>query len=243
MSRSGYDASRMTESEPSGDSPSAQDSPTAQCLMSTTTDDAALLMGIRRHDADAWERLIAHYEGRLLAFATSRLSDRSAAEDVVQETFLGFLTALPNYDPRTPLESFLFAIAAHKLTDALRRRGVRPRLLPSFGEEQDNSPSSEPPSRARKVSSLARSHERRTLAEKVLGDCLAQLVQTWISRAEFERLKCSELLFAVGLPNKDVAEQLGLSEQSVANHKAFVLQKLKTAAANARLRDEDWREE
>ncbi len=208
--------------------------------MSTTTADAVLLSGIRRHEADAWERLIARYEGRLLAFATSRLKDWSAAEDVVQETFLGFLTALPNYDTRTPLESFLFAIAAHKLTDALRRRGVRPRLLPSFGDDDDPTSPSEPASRARKVSSLARSHERRTLAERVLGDCLAQLVQTWISRAEFERLKCAELLFAVGLPNKDVAEQLGLSEQSVANHKSFVLQKLKSTAVNARLRDEDW---
>ncbi len=209
--------------------------------MSQSPDDTQLLADIRRHDSRAWEQLIARYEGRLLAFATSRLQDRAAAEDVVQETFLGFLTALPNYDTRTPLESFLFAIAAHKLTDALRRRGVRPRLLPAFGDE-DASGSPEPTSRARKVSSLARSHERRQLADIVLGNCLAQLVQSWISRAEFERLKCAELLFGVGLPNKEAADRLGISEQSVANHKSFVLQKLKAAAAAARLRDDDWRE-
>ena len=31
--------------------------------------------------------------------------------DVVQETFIGFLTSLPNYDSRRPLESYLFSIA------------------------------------------------------------------------------------------------------------------------------------
>ncbi len=204
-------------------------------------DDAELLAGIRRHDARSWELLIQRYEGRLLAFATSRLNDRTAAEDVVQETFLGFLTALPNYDARTPLESFLFAITAHKLTDALRRRGVRPKLLPTTADNDANA--LEPASRARKVSSLARTQERRNIADRVLGDCLAQLIQTWISRAEFERLKCAELLFGSGLANKEVAHRLQITEHSVANHKSFILQKLKAAAAGARLQDIDWKDE
>lgn len=210
--------------------------------MSAVIDDATLLLRIRRHDAEAWETLIARYQGRLLAFATSRLQDATAAEDVVQETFLGFLTSLPNYaEDRTPLEAFLFSIASHKLTDALRRRQIRPRLLGGTTASPTELPP-EPASRARKVSSLARSRERYQLAERVLGQTLTQLVQTWISRAEFERLKCAELLFAVGLPNQEVAAKLGLSEQSVANHKSFILQKLKTAAATARLREDDWRE-
>lgn len=209
--------------------------------MASDLDDATLLQRVRRHDAAAWETLIARYQGRLLAFATTRLQDATAAEDVVQETFLGFLTSLPNYEDRTPLEAFLFSIAAHKLTDALRRRQIRPRLLGSIDTSPADHPA-EPASRARKVSSLARSRERYQIAERVLGDALAQLVQTWISRAEFERLKCAELLFAVGLPNQEVAARLGLSEQSVANHKSFILQKLKTAAATARLREDAWRE-
>src|SRR4051812_11604812 len=103
-------------------------------MNSPDLDDAELLAHIRRHDAEAWEAFIARFQGRLLAFATQRLGDAAAAEDVVQETFLGFLLALPNYDSRTPLEAFLFSIASHKLIDALRRRGVRPRLLPAQGD-------------------------------------------------------------------------------------------------------------
>uniref|UniRef100_A0A7C4QTL0 Sigma-70 family RNA polymerase sigma factor n=1 Tax=Schlesneria paludicola TaxID=360056 RepID=A0A7C4QTL0_9PLAN len=198
-------------------------------------DDADLLARIRRHDEAAWEAFIARFQGRLLAFAAHRLSDPAAAEDVVQETFLGFLLALPNYDDRTPLEAFLFSIAAHKLIDALRRRGIRPRLLPTHAEEAAPGIDQRPGS-ARKASSLARSREDRVAKERVLGECLARLVQQWISRGEFERLKCIELLFVAGYSNKEAAQRLGISEQAVANHKAFVVQKLKEAATAARLR-------
>jgi RNA polymerase sigma-70 factor (ECF subfamily) len=200
--------------------------------------DSQLLAGVRRGEATAWESLIRRYEGRLQAFVEVRLSDHSTAQDVVQETFLGFLTSLPNYDEQTPLESFLFAIAAHKLTDALRRTGRRPALSLLLPTESGGTP--EPAGRDRKASSLARSAERNTVIERVLGECMRGLVQSWYSRGEFERLKCVELLFVLGWSNKDVAEKLSISEQSVANHKSFVIQKLKSAATNARLRDVEW---
>ena len=47
------------------------------------TDEAILLLGVRQGNESAWEQLIALYQGRLLAFATSRLQDPVAAEDLV----------------------------------------------------------------------------------------------------------------------------------------------------------------
>ncbi|MEY3458923.1 MAG: polymerase sigma-D factor, partial [Planctomycetota bacterium] len=99
--------------------------------------DRQLIQQIRAGDADAWQRCIDQYEGRLLAYARARLQDRSAAEDVVQETLLGFLKALPNYDERTPVESWMFSIAAHKLVDFLRRTGRRPVLPLLTSESKD----------------------------------------------------------------------------------------------------------
>ena len=92
--------------------------------------DRLLIDRIRDGDAAAWEDLIARYEGRLLAFVHRRIHDRTASEDVVQETFVGFLNSLPNYDGRRPLESYLFSICAYKLTDHLRREGRRPSVPP-----------------------------------------------------------------------------------------------------------------
>src|ERR1700693_2481711 len=88
--------------------------------------DRLLIQQIRQGDSRAWETLISRYEGRLLAFVQRRLRDRAASEDVVQETFVGFLNSLPNFDERRDLPTYLFTIASHKLTDHLRLRGRPP---------------------------------------------------------------------------------------------------------------------
>jgi RNA polymerase sigma-70 factor (ECF subfamily) len=192
--------------------------------------DKLLVARIRSGDKDAWAECIARFEGRLLAFVDSRLRDRAASEDVVQETFLGFLVGLPNYNDDTPIESFLFSIAAHKLTDVLRRQGRRPTLPLHAGDASE--PGREPAADVRMASSMARSRERRVGEERALRDGLAALILQWQARGEFERLKCIELLFVLGWPNKDVARRLGISEQAVANHKHFVLDKLKDKIAD-----------
>src|SRR5438093_13489430 len=73
--------------------------------------DRLIVQQIRQGDAHAWDQLIARYEGRLLAFVNRRLHDRPASEDVVQETFVGFLNSLPNYDEGRELQTYLFTIA------------------------------------------------------------------------------------------------------------------------------------
>jgi RNA polymerase sigma-70 factor, ECF subfamily len=199
--------------------------------------DKALVARIRRGEEAAWQECIDRYEGRLMAFVVSRLGNRATAEDVVQETFVGFLTSLPNYDENTPLESFLFAIAAHKLTDVLRRDGRRP-TLPLMADSSSR-PGQEPPGRSRVASSMARSRERQSGEEAVIANCLQELIEQWFAKGEWERLKCMELLFVQGRANKDVAARLGISEQAVANHKHFVVARLKDAARIGKVRDFD----
>jgi len=204
--------------------------------MTASSSEQHLIDRIRTGNSDAWQELIDRFEGRLLAFVNSRLRNRPASEDVVQETFMGFLVSLPNYDERTPLESYLFSIAAHKLTDLMRREGRRP-TIPLLLKDEEAGP--EPSGRVRPASSMARSQERRLAEHHIIGRCLQDLIAGWRERAEYERLKCIELLFVVGLANKHVAERLGITEQAVANHKHFVVSKLKDAATEARMRDFD----
>jgi RNA polymerase sigma-70 factor (ECF subfamily) len=147
------------------------------------------------------------------------------------------LLSLPNYDENTPLESYLFSIAAHKLTDVLRREGRRPAIPLLLADSQGAG--KEPAGSDRKASSIARSGERRFAEERILAECLRGLIQSWLEQAELERLECCELLFVLGWQNKVAAERLGISEQAVANHKHFVVTKLKEAATRARLRETD----
>jgi len=206
--------------------------------MATAPTDKLLVDRIRAGDAAAWKDCIARYEGRLLAFAESRLRDRAAAEDVVQEAFVGFLTALANYDDRTPLEAFLFAITAHKLTDVLRRMGRRPTILGSDSESENSGLFG---AKGRPASSLMQSQERRSNEESIVASVLQPLIEEWSQSGNYERLKCAELLFVKGLPNRDAARELGISEQDVANHKHFIVSRLKSVAERARLTAVDWK--
>ncbi|MEZ6045870.1 MAG: sigma-70 family RNA polymerase sigma factor [Planctomycetaceae bacterium] len=198
-------------------------------------DSATLLLidRIRSGEERAWEEFINLFEGRLMAFVRSRIKNVAAAEDIVQEAFLGFLTSLPNYDPATKLETYLFTITSYKLTDHLRREGRRPSM--SLTSASSSVGTYDPPGRARRASSLMLSREGKQAEGVVIAECLTGLIEQWQEQGDYERLMCMELLFVLGWPNKKVAEQLNITEQAVANHKHFTVSKLKEAATRSRV--------
>ncbi len=201
--------------------------------MATSDAETLLIQQVRSGDAPAWRLLIERYEGRLLAFVDSRLRDRAASEDVVQETFVGFLTSLPHYDEKRDLEAYLFSIAAHKMTDHLRKQGRRP--IDQFGSDDHGRPLEEVPGGGRPASSIARSGERRRAEERLLTEALGGLVREWLGRGELDRLRCLELLIVKGWANKDVAAYLSLTEQAVASYKFQTVARLKEMARRAGL--------
>jgi|ERR1051325_1938633 RNA polymerase sigma-70 factor (ECF subfamily) len=194
--------------------------------------DRLLVQQIRDGDPRAWEHLIARYEGRLLAFVHRRLRDRAASEDVVQETFVGFLHSLPNFDDSRELQTYLFTIASYKLTDHLRKSGRHPVQYVSDG-----------PSDALHVkldshkaaSSVARSHERKDLESDAIARSLRALLDGWRQQGEYGRVKVLELLFVKGWANRDVAAFLKVSEQQVANIRFAAVKKLSEHVKSAGL--------
>ena len=188
--------------------------------------DSLLVDRIRRGESDAWNDLIERYEGRLLAFVESRLGRRGPSEDIVQEAFVGFLNSLPNYDGRRPLESYLFSICAYKLTDHLRREGRRPAV--PLSSSADSSGEWQVSDSARQASSIARSGERQRLEEKAVQDALEEQILRWQEKGDWPKLMCAELLFVRGWANKDVATELGITEQQVANYKFDFIARLRT---------------
>jgi RNA polymerase sigma-70 factor (ECF subfamily) len=185
--------------------------------------DRLLIQQIRAGDPRAWETLIARYEGRLLAFVQRRLRDRDTSEDVVQETFVGFLNSLPNFDDRRELQTYLFTIASHKLTDQLRRNGRHPlRSLSDSASDLLNQQIDDQPT----ASSAARSGERQELESAAIVRCLGQILRGLREKDDWVRVKVLELLWVKGWANRDVAAFLKISEQQVANYRFAAVKKL-----------------
>jgi RNA polymerase sigma-70 factor (ECF subfamily) len=198
----------------------------------SSASDRLLVQQIRQGGQQAWSDLIARYEGRLLAFVDRRLHDRAASEDVVQETFVGFVNSLPNFDDSRELQTYLFTIASHKLTDHLRRVGRHPLHPASDGpgdilqQQLDHNPA---------ASSMARSQERRDLEAGAVARCLGPMIRQWQERGDYLRVKVLELLLVKGWANRDVASFLHISEQQVANYRFAAIKKLSEAIRTAGL--------
>ena len=182
----------------------------------------------------AYAELVNRYEGRLQAYVRRRLRDPAAVEDVVQEVFIGFLRGIVNYDPKRDLQTWLFTIAAHKVTDHLRRQGRRP-VQTGVAEDDDDPLAREADDRQRAASSIARSQERLELEAQAIANALRELVRDFLKRGEFKRVMVLELLFVKSVPNWQVAERLGLTEQQVANYRFSAVKKLTAAIEHAGL--------
>ena len=96
----------------------------------------------------------------------------------------------------------------------------------------------EPPGSGRPASSIARSGERRQLEDEALAEALQRQFDDWRTSGDWQKLKCMELLFVVGRGNKEAADQLGLSEQQVANFKFDFLERLRKFVKQQRLNED-----
>lgn len=205
----------------------------------TTESDRLLVQRVRdnprksRAYEEAWNELFNRYRGRLAAYVRRRLKDQAAVDDVVQETFVGLGNSLANFDDRRDLQTWLFTIASHKVTDYLRRVGRRP--VQAGGDAEEEGLDRAADARQRPASSLARSAERRDREEEALGRALTLMVREWLAKGEFVSVMTLELLMVKGWGNKEVAAKVGLSEQQVANLKFQAKRRLHDHLASAQL--------
>ncbi len=86
-----------------------------------SADDLALVQRLVAGDEAAFTSLVDRYHARLLRLATTFVSDRTAAEEVVQDTWIGVINGLPAFEGRSALKTWIFRI----LTNRAKTRGVR----------------------------------------------------------------------------------------------------------------------
>lgn len=87
--------------------------------------DEKLFERYRRGEATALRTLIERHHDDLIRFLTRLLGDRTAAEDVFQETFLQIHISQDSFDASRRFRPWLFTIAANKGRDHLRKKGRR----------------------------------------------------------------------------------------------------------------------
>ena len=183
-------------------------------------DEDALLERLRAGDEDAFAMLVARHDGALRRVARTFVRTPSAADDVVQETWLGVLRGLDGFEGRSSLRTWIFRI----LVNRARTRAVGDaRSVPFSALEDGDRPAVEPTAfgaDGRWTSAPPRlEHDpetsllRRELRKELLGavDRLAPAQRAVITLRDL-----------VGLPAEEVCELLDITDgnQRVLLHRA-----------------------
>lgn len=103
-------------------------------LSSTPTDDE-LAVRIQAHDAEALELLYQRYETALRRHVAAMVSDETAAQDLVQETFLRAWTHAEQWNGEGHFKGWLYRIATNLALNHLRALRRHP-AQPLVGEEE-----------------------------------------------------------------------------------------------------------
>src|SRR4051812_37792106 len=99
-------------------------SPTAEAV----APDTEVLADLRAGDTAAFAAIVDDWSRVMLHVARRYVRDQQAAEDVVQEAWLGVMTGLPRFEGRSSLRSWTFSILINR---AKTQHGKERRLVAS----------------------------------------------------------------------------------------------------------------
>jgi len=180
-----------------------------------------LLEQIREGQDPAWSQLVNRYQGRLNTFARARVGSKADCEDLVQDTFIAFLRALPRFRGDCNLETYLFTLLRRKIIDTYRRKaGSHICLIQDMynvtGEDAPSDALDTFEAASPSVSWYARNQEQTDLQREVLEDALLELVNTYKKSLSLLELKIVEAVFYGHLTNNDTAKLLDQTPNRIA---------------------------
>jgi len=200
-----------------------------------TRADKYLLDAIRQGSSEGWSQLVDRHQGRLIAFARAKLPREADPDDLVQETFISFIKALPNFRGESSIETFLFAILYRKIINWFRGRRVNVCLLQdtagSRQDEETTNVADKLMSPAQTASWYARRKEDHITQHKALTGAIHELIDACKKSLNFRNLKIIEMLFYCQLRNKEIAQIVGVDENNVALIKHRCLKQIREDVA------------
>jgi RNA polymerase sigma-70 factor (ECF subfamily) len=101
---------------------------------SAPTDDQ-LVGRVLTGDEDAFVALVDRYQGRLLRLARTYVRDEGTAEDVVQDTWIGFLRGIERFEGRSEFRTWLFRV----LSNRAKTRAVKEARYVPLEQDDDGS--------------------------------------------------------------------------------------------------------
>lgn len=165
------------------------------------------MLRVKAGDEAAFEKLVTSYQDRLVSVFYHLVRDRSAAEDLAQETFLRVYRARLGYEPKAKFSTWLFHIAHNLASNKRRDRGRR--------KEVDLNSSDSGPLGARPEEQILKDKSAMMPTRQVAKSELQTIVQGALSELN-ERQQMAVLLNKFeGMSYADIATTMELTPAAV----------------------------
>ena len=189
--------------------------------------DEELLAAYQQGDPEAFESLLRRYRAPLFTFLLRMLGDRERAEDLAQETFLRIVKGASDWEHRARFQTWLFTIARNLCVDQSRRdRFRRADSLDAEGRDGEPPMVESVPGAGIDPERGAASARIRPLLQQALLSLPAEQREVFILREQ------------AGVPFREIAEMIGVNENTVKSRMRYALEALRKALAAAGVTEE-----
>ncbi|MBL1409028.1 RNA polymerase sigma factor [Sphingobacterium faecale] len=169
--------------------------------------DSQLLDMLIESDQMAYTEIYSRYSKSIYVFVLRRLSDVDESQDIVQDIFLSLWNRRSTIRISGTLSSYLLTAARNKIIDTINRQKLADRYLDSFHRFLSNT--------VENTDYLIRHNELNTLIEDEISKLPAKMREVF------------ELSRKASKTRKEIALELGISEQTVKSHMQHALKILK----------------
>lgn len=170
-----------------------------------------LIADLKKGSKEAFDEIYRLYAGRLLAYCTQYTKCREDAEEIVQDVFVALWNSRQTIRQEETLRSLLFTISKHRVINAYRSTLNSP-VYEDYVDYQNELPAGE--------------DYRRLEYEQYV-----RIVKDAIRRLPSTQQRVITLSRFSQLSNKEIAEHLSLSEQTVKNQLSIGLKTLRELLA------------
>ncbi|MCX6048462.1 MAG: RNA polymerase sigma factor [Chloroflexi bacterium] len=101
------------------------------------SEDTRLLQALRSGDERAFLILVERLHGKMMRIALHYVLDRQIAEEVIQDTWMGVLHGLTNFEERSSLQTWIFQILTNRAKTRMRREQRTPSLSDIVEPQED----------------------------------------------------------------------------------------------------------
>src|SRR5579859_1493385 len=183
--------------------------------------DEALMIRFQSGDRTAFAVLVRRHQTPLYNFALRQLRSSPTAEEVVQDAFVRVVQKATDFKHESRFTTWLYTIARNLCVDALRKNALR--RHPSLDEPRPGG-DGEGPTLGEQTMDV-RSNVERTAVAVEIGERVAAAVATLPD----EQREVFLLREVSNLPFKEIAEVVGVPENTVKSRMRYALERLQAA--------------